>query len=141
MSQGESATPLGKVRGLGSAREGGHHWLEERFTSIALLLLSFWLLFSLFLLPDLSLVIIKEWLGSAWGAIPMALLVITVMLPFASHAQEKVEMADVMRSNGKIYVIVGIILIVLIGLFVYLFSVDRKVARLEKKLENPGKPR
>ncbi len=77
MSQDESATPLGKVRGLGSAREGGQHWLEERFTSVALLLLSFWLIFSLIMLPDLSLDIVKEWLSSAWGAIPMALLVIT----------------------------------------------------------------
>ena len=34
MSIGESATPLGKVRGLGSARHGGDHWLEERFTSV-----------------------------------------------------------------------------------------------------------
>ena len=77
MSQGESATPLGKVRGLGSAREGGQHWLEERFTSIALLLLSLWLIFSLVMLPDLSLDILKEWLSSGSGAIPMALLVIT----------------------------------------------------------------
>jgi succinate dehydrogenase / fumarate reductase membrane anchor subunit len=40
MSQGESATPLGKVKGLGSAQHGGGHWLEERFTSVALVLLS-----------------------------------------------------------------------------------------------------
>jgi succinate dehydrogenase / fumarate reductase, membrane anchor subunit len=77
MSRGESATPLGKVRGLGSAREGGQHWLEERFTSVALLLLSLWLIFSLVMLPDLSLDILKEWLSSGSGAIPMALLVIT----------------------------------------------------------------
>ena len=51
MSQGESATPLGKVRGLGSAHHGGHHWLEERFTSVALVLLSLWLIFSLIMLP------------------------------------------------------------------------------------------
>ena len=36
MSLGDSATPLGKVRGLGSARDGGEHWLTERVTSIAL---------------------------------------------------------------------------------------------------------
>ena len=47
MSRGESATPLGKVRGIGSAHEGGHHWLEERFTSVVLVLLSLWLIFSL----------------------------------------------------------------------------------------------
>jgi succinate dehydrogenase / fumarate reductase membrane anchor subunit len=77
MSQGESATPLGKVRGLGSAREGGQHWLEERFTSVALVVLALWLVFSLLMLPDLNLDIFKEWLSSGRGAIPMALLVIT----------------------------------------------------------------
>jgi succinate dehydrogenase / fumarate reductase membrane anchor subunit len=77
MSQGESATPLGKVRGLGSAHEGGQHWLEERFTSVALVVLALWLVFSLLMLPDLNLDIFKEWLSSGRGAIPMALLVIT----------------------------------------------------------------
>lgn len=98
MSQGESATPLGKVRGLGSAGEGGHHWLEERFTSVALLLLSFWLIFSLVMLPDLSLDIVKEWLSSAWGAIPMALLVITAF----KHGLDglKVAVDDYVHDEG-----------------------------------------
>jgi CcmD family protein len=69
----------------------------------------------------------------------LALLAISALLPLASQAQEKVEMADVMRSNGKIYVIVAIILIVLTGLFVYLFSIDRKITKLEKKLESGPK--
>jgi uncharacterized integral membrane protein len=51
-----------------------------------------------------------------------------------SFAQDTVEMADQMRSNGKIYVIVGIILIVLSGLILYLFIMDRKVKRLERRL-------
>jgi len=76
MSQGESATPLGRVRGLGSAGEGGNHWLGERFTSVSMVLLSLWLIFSLILLPDLSFAILTEWLSSAWGAIPMALFII-----------------------------------------------------------------
>ena len=46
------------------------------------------------------------------------------------------EMADVMRSNGKIYVVVGIILIVLIGLITYLFMLDRKITKLENKLSD-----
>ena len=54
MSLGDSATPLGKVRGLGSAHEGGEHWLTERVTSIALLLLGTWLIASLLLLPKLD---------------------------------------------------------------------------------------
>ena len=98
MSQGESATPLGKVRGLGSAREGGHHWLEERFTSIALVLLSLWLIFSLILLPDLSLDILTEWLSSAWAAIPMALFVITAF----KHGLDglKVTVDDYVHEEG-----------------------------------------
>ncbi|MDP9424413.1 MAG: succinate dehydrogenase, hydrophobic membrane anchor protein [Pseudomonadota bacterium] len=98
MSQGESATPLGKVRGLGPAGEGGHHWLEERFTSLALLVLTLWLVFSLVMLPDLSLDILKEWLSSAWGAIPMALLVITAF----KHGLDglKVSVDDYVHDEG-----------------------------------------
>ena len=54
MSLGDSATPLGKVRGLGSAGEGGEHWLTERVTSIALLLLGTWLIASLLILRPIA---------------------------------------------------------------------------------------
>jgi succinate dehydrogenase / fumarate reductase, membrane anchor subunit len=77
MSGDESATPLGKVRGLGASGEGGHHWLEERFTSVALVVLTLWLIFSMIMLPVLDYSTLKEWLGSAWGAIPMTLLIVT----------------------------------------------------------------
>jgi CcmD family protein len=46
-----------------------------------------------------------------------------------------VEMADVMRSEGKIYVLVGIIGIVFAGLLVYVINTDKKVNRLEKQLK------
>ena len=98
MSLGESATPLGKVRGLGSAREGGHHWLEERFTSIVLVLLSLWLIFSLIMLPSLELDVLNEWLSSAWGAVPMALFVITAF----KHGLDglKVAVDDYVHDEG-----------------------------------------
>lgn len=51
-------------------------------------------------------------------------------------AQNQPEMADTMRANGKIYVVVGVILIVLAGLFIYLFSIERKVKKLEDKIED-----
>ena len=44
----------------------------------------------------------------------------------------KPEMADMMRSNGKIYVVVAVCLTILIGLFIYVFLIDRKISRLEK---------
>lgn len=47
-------------------------------------------------------------------------------------AQEKVEMADMMRSNGKIYVVVTVCLIILIGLFLYVMMIDRKIRKMEK---------
>jgi succinate dehydrogenase / fumarate reductase membrane anchor subunit len=99
MSQGDSATPLGKVRGLGSARHGGGHWLEERFTSVALVLLSFWLLFSLLMLPNFELATLKEWLGSAWGAIPMALLIVSAF----KHGLDglKVVVDDYVHNEGN----------------------------------------
>jgi CcmD family protein len=50
-----------------------------------------------------------------------------------SLQREKPQMADVMRSNGKIYVVVTVLMIILAGLFAYLISLDRKMSRLEKK--------
>lgn len=47
----------------------------------------------------------------------------------------QVDMADSMRSNGKIYVVVGVLIIILFGLFAYLISIDRKVNRMEKSIE------
>ena len=98
MSIGKSATPLGKVRGLGSAHHGGGHWLEERFTSVSLVLLGLWLIFSLIMLPDLSHGVLKEWLGSPWGAIPMALLIIAAF----QHGVDglKVAVDDYVHEEG-----------------------------------------
>ncbi len=50
-----------------------------------------------------------------------------------SLKNEKPQMADAMRSNGKIYVVVAVLLIILTGLFLYLFQTDRKLTRLEQK--------
>lgn len=52
---------------------------------------------------------------------------------------QDVEMADTLRAEGKIYVVVGIILIIFAGLIIYLVSIDRKVSRLEKRLPDKAK--
>ena len=44
-----------------------------------------------------------------------------------------VDMADVMRSEGKIYVVVVCIALILLGLLAYLFSLDKRLKKLEKK--------
>ena len=65
----------------------------------------------------------------------LSILALTVFYVNA-FGQDSPEMADTMRSNGKIYVVVGVILIVLTGLFIYLFAIERKVKKLEQKIED-----
>jgi len=113
MSVGESATPLGKVRGLGSAREGGEHWLSERVTSIALLLLGVWLIASLLLLPTLDLRTITEWLHAPTGAVPMALLIVIGF----KHALDgmKVVVDDYVHEEGDRFTVNILLLFLAVG--------------------------
>lgn len=67
---------------------------------------------------------------------PVKTALITLILIVAqqiAYAQEKVEMADGLRSSGKIYVVVAVLAIIFIGLLVFLINIDRKVSRLEKE--------
>lgn len=59
-----------------------------------------------------------------------------LLLISAPGFSQNAEMADAMRSEGKIYVLVAIIAVVLSGLIAYLVYLDRKTARLEEKLRN-----
>ncbi|HUS00994.1 MAG TPA: hypothetical protein VMY77_04670 [Chitinophagaceae bacterium] len=63
------------------------------------------------------------------------LFIFLILFSMVSFAQDKAEMADSMRSNGKIYVVVAVCLTILIGLFIYVFMVDRKISRFEKNRE------
>lgn len=67
------------------------------------------------------------------------LLVTAMLLHTMLWAQDaKPEMADVMRGNGKIYVVVAVCLTILLGLFAYVYFIDRKISRLEKEGHHPG---
>jgi len=61
------------------------------------------------------------------------LTTIFLLLMTASAAQAETEMADTMRSNGKIYVVVTVLATIFAGLFVYLIMLDRKISKLEKE--------
>lgn len=50
-----------------------------------------------------------------------------------AQSAQSPEMADLMRSNGKIYIVVAVCLTILIGLFLYAWTIDRKISRLEKE--------
>lgn len=52
----------------------------------------------------------------------------------ADYTNSTVEMADVMRSNGKIYVVVGVILIIFAGIVFYMVKVDRKLSKMEREV-------
>ncbi|PRY86174.1 hypothetical protein CLW00_10918 [Mongoliibacter ruber] len=51
------------------------------------------------------------------------------------YSNSRVEMADVMRSEGKIYVLVGVIVLIFAGITVYVINTDRKVSKLEKLIK------
>jgi len=124
MSLGESATPLGKVRGLGSAREGGEHWLTERVTSIALLLLGVWLIASLLLLPKFDQRTMLEWLRSPSGAIPMALLIVIGF----KHALDgmKVVVDDYIHEPGNNFAVNSLLLFLAVtGAAISLFALGQ----------------
>ena len=54
-----------------------------------------------------------------------------IFLVFFANAQD-VKMADVMKENGKIYVVIAVMLTILAGLVLYLVRLDRKISKLEK---------
>lgn len=58
---------------------------------------------------------------------------VAMLVPFAAKAQEP-EMADALRSEGKIYVVVAIMLIIFAGLIAYLILLDRRLTQAERRL-------
>jgi succinate dehydrogenase / fumarate reductase, membrane anchor subunit len=76
----DGGTELSKVRGLGSARAGTHHWTVQRLTAIANLLLLTWLATTLATLDLSNLGALTRWLSSPFAAVPLALLVISVFV-------------------------------------------------------------
>ena len=59
------------------------------------------------------------------------ILMLTTIQLFAQNSD--VEMADMLRSEGKIYVVVACIVIILVGLLAYLFSIDKRLKKIEKE--------
>ena len=65
----------------------------------------------------------------------LSLLVFTGISAFAQE-KETVEMADQFRADGKIYVVIIVVAVILIGLLIYLISLDKKIGKLEKEYNN-----
>ncbi|MXV51549.1 CcmD family protein [Pedobacter sp. HMF7647] len=60
------------------------------------------------------------------------LFILLSFLTVSSFAQQGAEMADTMRSSGKIYVVVAVIAVVFVGIAVFLFSLDRRLKKIER---------
>lgn len=73
-----NGTELGRVRGLGPAREGEEGWIQQRYTAVGNLLLIGFLIVSIILLPDMSYDTVTGWLKQPLPAVALALLVANV---------------------------------------------------------------
>jgi succinate dehydrogenase / fumarate reductase, membrane anchor subunit len=72
-----NGSSIGKVRGLGSAHSGAHHWLLQRYTAVGNLVLGLWLLFSLMTMQDYKYQTMAEWATRPVSAVALALFVIS----------------------------------------------------------------
>jgi hypothetical protein len=72
-------------------------------------------------------------LGNRKSFLSLLILLFFTISSFGGQSQE-VPMADGMRAEGKIYVVVAIVLLILSGLIGYLFFLDKKVSKLENRL-------
>jgi succinate dehydrogenase / fumarate reductase membrane anchor subunit len=80
-------SPVGRVLGLGAAKDGVGHWWSQRVTSVALVILGLWFVSALLWLDDLSYPLVVAWLAKPVNAVLMVLLVLTA----AYHSQLGVQ--------------------------------------------------
>ncbi len=93
-----SGTNIGRVRGLGSAQEGAHHWIVQRVTAVSNLLLVLWLVFSLIRLPNYEHGLMIEWLSSPLVAVPMMLMLVSIFWHIRIGLQVLIE--DYVTDHG-----------------------------------------
>jgi succinate dehydrogenase / fumarate reductase membrane anchor subunit len=91
-------TPLSRARGLGSAKQGVHHWWAQRITAVALIPLVTWFAISLIMLSGADYAVVRAWIGS-----PVVMVLLTLTIVIGLHhgqlgMQEVVE--DYVHSEG-----------------------------------------
>ena len=114
MGNGTShSTPIKKVRGLGSAHHGAHHWLIQRFTAIGNVVLSIWLMVSFLLLPDLSYETVTAYLSGGIPATAMMLLIICVF--WHAHHGLQVLIEDYVMTPGNKFAVLALLNLATVG--------------------------
>lgn len=84
-------TELGRVRGLGSAKEGAGHWWLQRVTAFVNIILVTWFLVSLVRLPSLDYGIVTTWMRNPMVAVPLCLIVLNTFWHFRLGLQVVIE--------------------------------------------------
>ncbi|RCL46726.1 MAG: succinate dehydrogenase, hydrophobic membrane anchor protein [Candidatus Thioglobus sp.] len=112
-------TPLSNVKGLGSAKEGAHHWWMQRLTSVALLPLTLWLAFSVASFGSMSYLSVVAWMQSPLVAVAAALLVVVLLYHLQLGAQVIIEdyVGGWLRITSLIMLNFACIALAFLGLF------------------------
>jgi len=91
-------SPLSRVLGLGSAKDGTAHWWAQRVTAVALVPLTLWFVFSLLTLPDFEYETVRTWLSVPITGFLSVLLV--SVLSYHSYLGTIVIIEDYVISSG-----------------------------------------
>lgn len=91
-------TRVGRVRGLGSAKSGVHHWIAQRITAVGNIILVLWLIASLVYMPGLDYGAVTGWLAQPLVAVPMMLMLVSVFYHLKLGLQVLIE--DYLHEEG-----------------------------------------
>lgn len=89
-------TPLGRVLGLGSAKEGTDHWWSQRVTAVSNLLLGLWFAISMIRMPGFEYLDVMRFLADPWNGVLMSLL--CASLAFHSYLGVQVVLEDYVHA-------------------------------------------
>lgn len=108
-----NGTPIGRVRGLGTAHEGAHHWMTQRFTAIGNLVLMSYLVVSFALLGDFGYASMVKWLSQPVAATAVILLIVSVFWHARLGIQVVIE--DYMVDAGTKFAAIAALNLATIG--------------------------
>ena len=102
-----NGTELGRVRGLGSAHHGAHHWLLQRFTAVGNLVLMLFLVISLALVPGYDYATMIGWAASPLVATALALMVVSLFWHAKLGLQVLIE--DYIHTAGNRFAVLTLL--------------------------------